>query len=102
MNRVQHGVSIWRADLDGSNLTQLTNVATDMWPDCSPNGQFVVYTNISSDQEILMKVGTTGGARSILSKEPLSFGAVSPDNNSVAAIYRPDPTKPAKIAGYRL
>jgi Tol biopolymer transport system component len=28
LNRVQHGISIWRADLDGSNLKQLTSGAT--------------------------------------------------------------------------
>jgi eukaryotic-like serine/threonine-protein kinase len=98
MNRVQHGVSVWRVDLDGSNLTQITSGATDMFPSCSPNGQFVIYSDISGEQAVLMKVATTGGAPAIVSKEPLEFGVVSPDNNSIAAIYRPDPTKPAKIA----
>jgi serine/threonine protein kinase/Tol biopolymer transport system component len=98
MNRVEHGISVWRADLDGSDLTQLTSGATDMWPNCSPNGQFVIYNNVSSEETILMKVAMTGGAPSILSKEPLTSAVVSPDNNSIAAIYRPDPTKPAKIA----
>jgi Tol biopolymer transport system component len=45
-----------------------------------------------------MKVGIDGGAPAILSKETLQFAVVSPDNNSLAAIYRPDASKPAKIA----
>jgi Tol biopolymer transport system component len=98
LNRVQHGISIWRADLDGSNLKQLTTGAVDMWPNCSPDGKFVVYTDISGDQATLMKVGIDGGAPAILSKEMLQFGVVSPDNNSLAAVYRPDASKPAKIA----
>jgi Tol biopolymer transport system component len=98
MNRVQHGVSIWRADLDGSNLKQLTSGAADMWPNCSPNGKFVVYDDISGDQATLMKVGIDGGAPTIISKETLQFAAVSPDNNSVASFYRSDGSKPAKIA----
>jgi serine/threonine protein kinase/Tol biopolymer transport system component len=98
LNRVQHGISVWRADLDGSNLKQLTNGAVDMWPNCSPDGKFVVYTDISGDQATLMKVGLDGGAPAALSKENLQFAVVSPDSSSLAAIYRPDPTKPAKVA----
>jgi eukaryotic-like serine/threonine-protein kinase len=98
LNRVKHGISIWRADLDGSNLKQLTSGTVDMWPDCSPDGKFVVYTDISGDQATLMKVGLDGGAPEILSKDMLQFPVVSPDNNSIAAIYRPDGSKPAKIA----
>jgi serine/threonine protein kinase/Tol biopolymer transport system component len=98
MNRVKHGVSVWRADLDGSNLTQITSGPTDMFPNCSANGQFLVYTDINGNQPILMKVATTGGTPTTLSKEALEYGVPSPDNKSVAAFYRPDPTKPAKIA----
>jgi Tol biopolymer transport system component len=98
MNRVRHGVSIWRADLDGSNLTQLSRGTADLWPNCSPDGNFVVYTDISGDRALLMKIGIDGGAPVNLTKEALEFPVVSPDNSSIAAIYRPDPTKPAKIA----
>ncbi|HXA77375.1 MAG TPA: protein kinase [Candidatus Acidoferrales bacterium] len=98
MNRVRHGVSIWRADLDGSNLKQLSTGTADMWPNCSPDGKFVVYTDISGDRALLMKVGIDGGTPVDLNKEALEFPVVSPDNNSIAAIYRPDPTKPPKIA----
>jgi eukaryotic-like serine/threonine-protein kinase len=98
MNRVKRGISVWRADLDGSNLTQLTRGATDMFPNCSPNGQFVVYTDITGTQPILMKVATTGGSPTILSMEASEYGVPSPDNKSIAAFYRPDATKPAKIA----
>jgi serine/threonine protein kinase len=98
LNRAQHGVSIWRADLDGANLKQLTNGATDMWPNCSADGKFVVYTDIAAEQSTLMKVGIDGGAPVILSKELLQFAVISPDNNSIAASYRPDPSKPSKLA----
>jgi eukaryotic-like serine/threonine-protein kinase len=98
MNRIQHGISIWRADLNGSNLKQLTNGAADMWPDCSPDGKFVVYTDISGDRAYLMKVGIDGGSPVSLSKEQLQYPTISPDNGSIAAIYRPDSSKPAKIA----
>ena len=54
------GISIWRADLDGSNLKRLTNGLVDMWPSCSPDGQTVYYTEVTSDQTQIMKVGIDG------------------------------------------
>jgi eukaryotic-like serine/threonine-protein kinase len=98
LNQVDHGVSIWRADLDGSNLKQLTRSSADMWPNCSPDGQSVYYADISGDQPQLMKVGIDGGASVHLSGDMLRFGVASPDGKSLAAIYSPDPTKPPKIA----
>ncbi len=98
MNRIQHGISVWRSDLDGSNLKQLTNGPTDLWPNCSADGKFVIYTDISGNQPLLMKIGIDGGTAVNLSKETVSFAVVSPDNNSIAAMYDPDPRKPAKIA----
>ncbi|MGA8232940.1 MAG: protein kinase [Candidatus Acidiferrales bacterium] len=98
LNRQQHGISVWRADLDGSNLTQLSSGATDMWPNCSADGKFVVYNAVAGQQTALTKVATDGGTPVVLSKEILQFGVISPDNNSIVASYRPDPTKPAKMA----
>ncbi len=98
LNQANHGISVWRADLDGSNLKQLTNGPVDMWPDCSPDGKSVYYTDIAGDHGQLMKIGIDGGTAENVSKEELRFAAVSPDNSLLASIYSPDPSKPAKIA----
>jgi eukaryotic-like serine/threonine-protein kinase len=98
LNHVQHGISVWRADLDGSNLKQLSSGAADMWPNCSPDGKFVVYIDISGNRARLMKVSIDGGTPVNLNSELLQFPVVSPDSRSLAAFYTPDTTKPAKIA----
>jgi Tol biopolymer transport system component len=38
-----NGVRIWRANLDGSNLTQLTQGSLDNFPVCSPDGKWIYY-----------------------------------------------------------
>jgi serine/threonine protein kinase/Tol biopolymer transport system component len=98
LNHPQHGISVWRADLDGTNLKQLTSGATDMWPDCSAEGKFVVYNDVGVQQTALVKVAIDGGTPVILSKEHLQFGVISPDSNSIVAVYWPDPSKPSKMA----
>jgi eukaryotic-like serine/threonine-protein kinase len=97
-NRNGHGISVWRADLDGSNLKQISGGPVDMWPSCSPDGQFVYYTNIAGDRGLLMKIGIDGGQPENLNKQELRFPTASPDNRSLAAIYAPDPAKPSKLA----
>jgi TolB protein len=36
--------NLWSVDTDGSNLKQLTTAGGD-WPDWSPDGKWIVYTN---------------------------------------------------------
>ncbi|MGH9712932.1 MAG: protein kinase domain-containing protein [Candidatus Acidiferrales bacterium] len=92
------GVSIWRANLDGTDLKQLTSGSVDLWPNCSPDGKFVTYTDASGGVPTLKKVGIDGGPPASLSKEILFFAVISPDGTLIAAGYHPDPTKPSKLA----
>ena len=92
------GISIWRADLDGSNLKRLTNGLVDMWPSCSPDGQTVYYTEVTSDQTQIMKVGIDGGTPVSVGSATLSFSTVSPDGRSLASLYHVAPGKPAQLA----
>ena len=98
INKIEGGISIWRADLDGSHLKQLTNGLVDMWPSCSPDGRTVYYTEVTSDQTQIMKVGIDGGTPASLGSANLSFSTVSPDGRSVASLYRVVPGKPAQLA----
>lgn len=91
-------VSLWRSDLDGANWKQMTNGPLDVWPNCSPDGKFVVYADASAGMPTLKKVGIDGGASITLSNETLFFPVISPDGSTIAAGYHPDLAKPSQLA----
>jgi eukaryotic-like serine/threonine-protein kinase len=91
------GMSVWRADVDGGNLKQITTGNLDVFPNCSPDGSFVVYSDASGAGR-LMRVSIDGGSPTQISKEFLQQAQVSPDGKSAAGFYDPDPSKPPKIA----
>ena len=98
LSRGDQGMSIWRVDLDGSNLKQLSNGPADILPTCSPDGKTAAFSDISNNRYALMKVSTEGGTPEQIGKEFLLGAAFSRDNNSIAAFYGFDPTKPPQIA----
>jgi serine/threonine protein kinase/Tol biopolymer transport system component len=91
-----HGLSVWRADIDGGNSKQLSTGDLDILPACSPDGKFVLYSDASGAGRV-MRVGIDGGTPAPLTKEFMQPAQVSPDNLTMAAFYRPDPSKPPKI-----
>jgi eukaryotic-like serine/threonine-protein kinase len=93
------GVSVWRSDLDGGNLKQLTSGPRDEMPACSPDGKTVYFMDGSKEQWPLMKVSTDGGAPTQASKVlGLANPVFSPDGTSLAMSYAPDPTQAQKLA----
>jgi len=91
------GISVWRADIDGGNSKQLSTGDLDILPACSPDGKFILYSDVSGMGHV-MRVGIDGGTPTQLTKEFMQSVQVSPDNQTMAAFYRPDPGKPPKIA----
>ncbi|HTV58288.1 MAG TPA: protein kinase [Verrucomicrobiae bacterium] len=98
LNQLDHGMSVWRANLDGSDLKQLTNGPLDVWPNCSADGKFVVYDTALGANPVLMKVGIDGGAPVQLSRDMMQFPVISPDGSEILASYQADPAQPAKLA----
>ncbi|MFZ0882884.1 MAG: protein kinase [Candidatus Acidiferrales bacterium] len=92
------GSAIWRADMDGSNVTQLSTSLIAVHPNCSSDGKFVVYVNVVGNSTRLMKVGIDGGAASEISKADAFNPVISPDETSVATLYQPDPSKRPSLA----
>jgi serine/threonine protein kinase len=74
-------VNIWRADVAGGSLKQLSSGKLDESPVCSPDGRWVYYMDGPTRQ--LMKVPTEGGSAQKLTDLP-SAGLfdISPDGNS--------------------
>jgi eukaryotic-like serine/threonine-protein kinase len=91
------GSSVWRADIDGTNVTQLSTDKIDVQPTCSPDGKFVIYVDVSDPVNRLMKIGTEGGAAIEISKIEAESPTISPDGSSVALAYTPDPAKTTKL-----
>jgi eukaryotic-like serine/threonine-protein kinase len=91
------GISVWRADIDGGNSKQITSGSLDILPACSPDAKFIVYSDASGAGRV-MRVGIDGGTPTQVIKEFMQSVQVSPDNQTTAAFYRPDPAKAPKIA----
>jgi eukaryotic-like serine/threonine-protein kinase len=98
MIRSSGGASIWRADLDGGNVNQLTTGQQDVQPNCSPDGKFIVYVNVEGNATRLMKIAVEGGPPVEVSKAEVQRPAISPDGGSVAVSYSPEPGKLEKLA----
>jgi serine/threonine protein kinase/Tol biopolymer transport system component len=98
MGRGKDSSSIWRADTDGSNLTQLSTGKIAVHPTCSPDGKFVVYVDIEGNSTHLMRVAIDGGTPTEISKEELFAPVISPDGNSLACAYQPEPGKRPNLA----
>ncbi len=98
MGRGQDSSSIWRADMDGSNLTQLSTGKVAVHPNCSPDGKFVVYVDVAGNSTHVMRVSIDGGTPTTVSKEELFAPAISPDGKSLASAYQPEPGKHPNLA----
>jgi serine/threonine protein kinase/Tol biopolymer transport system component len=91
------GISVWRAAVDGGNLKQVTTGTLDILPACSPDGKFIVYSD-ASDPGHVMRASIEGGTPTQVTKEFMVSAQISPDSQTLAAFYRPDPSKAPKIA----
>ena len=59
-NQQNGQVNVWRANDDGTNLSQLTTSGVDIAPVCSSDGKWVYY-NHSENTDVIMRVPVAGG-----------------------------------------
>ena len=86
--------NIWRMDPDGANLKQLTDGAGEAFPQCSPDGRWVVYqSGIGNVSSTLWRVPIEGGEAVQLTRSHSINPAVSPDGRLIAYFYL-DKAKP--------
>jgi Tol biopolymer transport system component/DNA-binding winged helix-turn-helix (wHTH) protein len=78
--------NIWRMDSDGGNLKQLTSGDGEFYPQCTPDGHWVVYQRGEVDPR-LWKVPTDGGKPEQLTQRHALRPAVSPDGELIAYHY---------------
>ncbi len=95
-NGQQH---IWRMDMDGGNLKQITEGKQAVAPAISPDGQWVVFNRISGGKWFLMKVPSGGGPALQLTDYHYSVGpSVSPDGKRIACLYIHGQNEAASLA----
>lgn len=93
------GLNIWRLDADWSNPEQLTKGTVEVNPNCSANGQRVVYQSMTTTGDwTIWKVSINGGQPVQLCKEWSANPSFSPDGKWIAFAYQPDPKNPPKLA----
>jgi Tol biopolymer transport system component/DNA-binding winged helix-turn-helix (wHTH) protein len=78
--------NIWRVDSNGANLKQLTAGDGELYPQSTPDGQWVVYQH-GEREERLWKVPTDGGEPVQLTRTRARGPAVSPDGEMIAYYY---------------
>jgi Tol biopolymer transport system component len=71
-------------NLDGSNQRQLSSGRMDNFPQFSPDGRWVVYTNSDSGKGALRKISTEGGESTQLTDKETQMPAVSPEGRLMA------------------
>ena len=80
-------LQIWRADIDGGNQKQLTQVggAGAWFPKLSPDGKWVVFGSIpTGSSHSIWKVSIDGGSLIRLTDKPSWAPVVSPDSKLIA------------------
>ena len=83
---------LWKADIDGSNLKQLTSGDGEVYPHCSPDGRWVVYQRgYGSVKSTLWRVPLEGGRAMQLTKTSSIRPFVAPDGERVAYYYMEAP-----------
>jgi Tol biopolymer transport system component len=90
--------NIWRIDMDGGNLKQLTDGEDNFRPAVSPDGLWVVFSSQQAGKSVLMKVPSGGGKATQLTDYNSYFPSISPDGKWIACWYFPDPSEPTKLA----
>lgn len=85
-NRGGH-FAIWRANIDGSNLLQITGESVAAQPAVSPDGKWVVFVSDRDGPGTLWRTSIDGGEPMRLTEKKAQWPGVSPDGRFVACGY---------------
>ena len=78
--------AVWRANLDGSDIRQLTRGGIAAQPDISPDGHWIVYISSPENSGELWRA-TSSGDDAVKLTEGASWPRISPDSRSIACGY---------------
>jgi Tol biopolymer transport system component len=90
---------LWKMNLDNGERVQLTNGTSELRPDISPDGRWVVYMLLDKDAPTVWKTSIDGGEAPVqLSDKITSVPRVSPDGRFIACFYRAQVNLFSKLA----
>jgi Tol biopolymer transport system component/DNA-binding winged helix-turn-helix (wHTH) protein len=90
---------LWKMNLETGECAQLTNGVSELRPDISPDGRWVVYMLLDKDSPRVWKTSIDGGEAAIqLSDKITSVPRFSPDGRFVACFYRANVDTFSKLA----
>jgi Tol biopolymer transport system component len=78
--------NLWRVNIDGSNLERITNGDGEFYPQCTPDGRWIVYQS-GANYPTLWKMPIGGGEPIAITKTTGSRPSISPDGKFVAYHY---------------
>jgi len=87
---------IWRVEIDGTNLTQITSGAGELSPSLTPDGRWLIYSNVAENFS-LWKVAVAGGAPVRLTDKAALNPTLSPDGKWVACYLKNIPDAPLQL-----
>ncbi len=90
--------NVWRMDIDGGGLKQLTNGKFDHFPSISPDGRWIVYSSLGANGTFFWKVSIDGGEPTQLSHSVTHRPQVSPDGKWIACFYKDENDGRFKVA----
>jgi TolB protein len=80
--------SLWRVDLDGGNLKQLTEGQEDYAAGISPDGRWIVFESWRSGKRTPWKIPIDGGEPTQIIDKFSSKPVISPDGTMIAMLYQ--------------
>jgi Tol biopolymer transport system component/predicted Ser/Thr protein kinase len=85
--------NLWRLNLDSNEYTPLTNSADYLEsPTCSPDGQWILYTDWNSNRPTVMRIPSKGGKPQPAIQQEARNATFSPDETRIAAeVFHEDP-----------
>lgn len=78
--------NLWQMNIDGSDLTRITNGSGELYPQFTPDGEWIVYQS-GGNYPTLWKMPIKGGEAVQLTKTTASRPSISPDGRFVAYHY---------------
>jgi TolB protein len=99
-DRAEAKLHIWRMDIDGGNLKQLTSgESNEGTPSFTPDGHSILYSSKQGDRLELFRMAVDGSNPVRLTETFLAdTPRVSPDGKHLAAFYRERNGAPLKLA----